>query len=114
MTEIQEKVAEKGKRNFILNLLNAKGDKDAIAAWKQDLDRVLRVFNVRQVGSVWHSLTETFQTELAINTHVMVAGIYQEVIQGGGHRQYHLVSATSSPLTKECQPSHPSPKTGQR
>ena len=102
MAEIQGKVIEKGERNWTSRLLNTKSDKDAITAWRQELVGVLHVFNVRSVDSDWHSLTEVFQTEMGINTHVAVERVNRNVlaIQEGAHRQCHSVSATSPPLTK--------------
>ena len=44
--EIQEKVTEKSKRNLASRLVYAKSDKDAIATWRSDLNRILHVFNV--------------------------------------------------------------------
>ena len=35
----------------------AKTDKDAIAAWKQEFNKILQIFNVRSVCSIWRSLT---------------------------------------------------------
>ncbi|KAF9780543.1 hypothetical protein BJ322DRAFT_1112537 [Thelephora terrestris] len=69
--EIQKKVEEMGKKSVVRGLLNAKNEKDAIAGWRQELGEVLQVF----------------QTELAVNTHVMVAGTYKNVlaIQEGAH-----------------------------
>jgi hypothetical protein len=55
LTKIQEKVVRQGKRNAVYRFVVSKSDKDRIAAWKQDLVRVLHVFNVRSVGSVKHS-----------------------------------------------------------
>lgn len=106
MAEIRGKVVEKGERNWASRLVNAKSDKDAITAWRQELVGILHVFNVRSVGSVWHSLTEAFQTEMGINTHVAVERVNRNVlaIQEGPHRQCHSVSATSPPLTKQCLP----------
>ena len=49
---MQRKVVKHGKRNAISRSIFAKGDKDKIAAWKQDLDRILYVFDVRSIGSV--------------------------------------------------------------
>ena len=54
---IQRRVAKQGKRNAVFRFILAKGDKDKIAGWKQDLVRVLQVFNVRLVGSAGHSRT---------------------------------------------------------
>jgi hypothetical protein len=47
VTEIQRKVVKQGKRNPISRFILAKSNKDKIAAWRQDLVRVLHVFNVR-------------------------------------------------------------------
>jgi len=57
VAEIQKKIVEKGKRNMASRLFRAKNDKDIIATWKQDLIRILHIFNVRSAGSVWRSLT---------------------------------------------------------
>jgi hypothetical protein len=52
VAEMQRKVNKQGKRNVVLRFVLAKGDKDKIAAWNQDLVRVLHVFNVGSAGSV--------------------------------------------------------------
>jgi hypothetical protein len=52
---MQGKVVKQGKRNAVYRFVLSKSDKDKIAAWKQDLIRILHVFNVRSVGSVGHS-----------------------------------------------------------
>ena len=54
--EVQRKIIARGKRNPIFRALNAKNDKDAIAAWGRDLDRILNIFNVRSANSVWRYL----------------------------------------------------------
>ena len=46
VAEIERKVGKHGKRNAMVRFILTKGDKDKIAAWKQDLVRVLHVFNV--------------------------------------------------------------------
>ena len=100
MAEIQGNVTKKGKQNWASGFLNAKGDKDAIATWKQDLMRVLQVFNVRSASPVWQSLIAPLQTELAINTHVEVVGMSQKLgilaKQDGSQRQHPPVSVISS------------------
>jgi len=73
VAEIQRNVIKQGKRNVISRHLHAKNDKDKIAAWKSDLNRILQIFNVRSIVTVWRSLTLDSQTELAINTHVTVS-----------------------------------------
>jgi len=75
VAEIQRKVIKKSGRNVVSRLLHAKNDKETIAAWKLDLNRMLHVFNVRLTVSVWLSLTVHSQTELVVNTHVTVSDI---------------------------------------
>ena len=70
---------KQSKRNVVSRLFNAKDDKEAIAAWRLDLNRILHVFNVRSITSSPPLLTIRFQTELAINTHVAVSDIGTEV-----------------------------------
>ena len=57
MAAINEKVIRQSKRNVISQHLHAKNDKDKIAAWKADLDRILNIFNVSFILSVWPLLT---------------------------------------------------------
>ena len=63
--------------------VHAKDDKDKIAAWMSDLVRILQVFNVRSIVSVRLSLTGHSQTELAINTHVIVSNTHVIVSELG-------------------------------
>ena len=58
LTEIQRKVNKQGKRNVVSRFVHSKGDKDNITAWKQELLRVLNIFNVRLIASVGHSQTQ--------------------------------------------------------
>lgn len=81
VAEIQRKIIKQGKRNAVSRLAHAKNDKETIATWRLDLDRILLVFNVRSVISVWLLLlTAHSQTELAINTHVTVSDIRHNVV----------------------------------
>lgn len=57
VAEMEKKVVKQGKRNAVSRFVLAKGDKDKIIGWKQDLFRVLHVFNVSSINSVWHSRT---------------------------------------------------------
>ncbi|KAF9780540.1 hypothetical protein BJ322DRAFT_1145561, partial [Thelephora terrestris] len=68
---IQKAIIKQGKQGSASHPFHAKHDKEKIAAWERDLDRILLIFN----------------TELAIDTHVMVAGTYKNVlaIQEGAH-----------------------------
>ncbi|KAF9641915.1 hypothetical protein BDM02DRAFT_3194271 [Thelephora ganbajun] len=64
VVEIKRNVDKLGKQNRISHLFHAKNDKDTVAAWRLDLNRILHVFN----------------TELAINTHVIVSDIQHDVL----------------------------------
>ena len=106
VAEIQRKVTKQSKRNAVSRIVQARNDKDTIAAWKLELGRILQVFNVRSVIFTWPSLTAPFQTELAMNTHVTVSDIQHDVsrireVIGG---QVHSVSAILRPSTAECSP----------
>jgi hypothetical protein len=79
VAEIQRKIIKQSGRNSLSRLAHAKNDKETIAAWKLDLNRILHVFNVCPVLSAWLSLTINFQTELAVNTHVAVSDIRNDV-----------------------------------
>ena len=46
---IQKKIVKWGKRNPISQRFHAKEDKELIATWRLDLDKILHVFNVRSV-----------------------------------------------------------------
>jgi len=43
---IQAKIIEKRGRNLLSRLAHAKNDKETIATWKLDLNRILHIFNV--------------------------------------------------------------------
>ena len=79
MEEIKRKVTKRTKRNVVSRLVHARDDKDTIAAWKLDLNRILHVFNVRSVIFTQLSLTIPFQTELAMNTHMTVSEMHHNV-----------------------------------
>ena len=50
VAEIQAKVLKRGGRGRASRFLHSRDDKDAIAAWKSDLNRILHVFNVRSLN----------------------------------------------------------------
>jgi hypothetical protein len=52
MVEMQRNVDKQCKRNGFIRFILAKGDKDKIAAWNQELFRLLHVFGVGLIGSV--------------------------------------------------------------
>jgi hypothetical protein len=49
----------RGERNPLSRLFHARNDKDMIAGWKQDLNKILHIFNVRLVGPVYFEITES-------------------------------------------------------
>jgi len=53
MDGIQRHIVEWGRRNAISRRYHAKDDKEAIVAWKSDLDGILRVFNVCSATPAW-------------------------------------------------------------
>ena len=77
--EIHGKVTEKSGRNPLSRLVHAKNDKETISAWKLDLNRILHVFNVRSLVFTRISLIVSFQTELAVNTHVTVSDMRHDM-----------------------------------
>ena len=101
IAEIQRRIIEKGQQNLFSRLAHAKDDKDTLASWRLDLNKILHVFNVRSAGSAWQSLTTPlFQTKLAINTnlvvldtHAMVSDLHRNAltVQGGTDDQHRSV-----------------------
>ena len=63
LAKIQGKVVKQVKRSAIHRFILSKSDKDKIAAWKQDLIRVLHVFNVGSIGAVGQSKTQRFLSD---------------------------------------------------
>ena len=122
VAEIENKVKEKSGRKAILpRLFYAKNDKELIAGWKLDLNRILQIFIVCSVVLTWASLILPLQTELVMNTHmlamdtnVLVSDIHQNVVtsQGGTDGQHRPVSVTFHPSTTECLP-YTRPEPGQ-
>jgi hypothetical protein len=51
VAEIQNKVIKQSGRNAVSRLLHASNDKEMIAAWKSELNRILVIFNVCSVRS---------------------------------------------------------------
>ena len=77
--EIHGNVTEKRKRDPLSQLFHAKDDKETIGTWKLDLNRILHVFNVRSLVFARMSLIVSFQTELAVNTHVAVSDMRHDM-----------------------------------
>jgi len=77
MDEIQRHIIKRGKRNVISQHYRAKDDKEAITAWRSDLDGILRVFDVCFVTPARRSLTFRFQTELGVEAHATTSDTHQ-------------------------------------
>ena len=43
---METKIIKMSERNAVFRRLRAKKDKDTITAWRQDLNRILHIFNV--------------------------------------------------------------------
>ena len=54
---MERKIIKMSKRNAVSRLLRAKNDKDTIMAWRQDLNRILHIFNVSTAGQFWSVFT---------------------------------------------------------
>jgi len=130
---IQEKITEKCGRNRLSRLVQAKNDKETIATWKLNLNRILHVFNVSFFIPVRPLLlTVHSQTELNINTnvvvsdvhhgvvttHAMVSDIHRSMLKGqeGTDDQHRSVSEVCTPFRHQIDKRPPLPrrKPGQR
>ena len=81
MAQIQRSAVEPDKRSFLSHIFNVKSDKDRVAAWRSDLDRILHIFEVRStVYFLPTLLTVRPQTELALHTNVAVSDIHEDVV----------------------------------
>jgi len=95
--EIRRHIIKRGERNAISRRYHAKEDKEAIATWKLDLDRILRVFNVCSVTPARRLLTFHFQTEPGVGAQPTVSGTHQDAtdkpnIESGVANTHTIVS----------------------
>ena len=49
---IQSNIAKRSKRNKLSRFFHTKNDKEMVATWRQDLNRILHVFNVCYIISI--------------------------------------------------------------
>ena len=77
-------LVELKERNPVSRVFHAKSDGDAIAGWRMDLNRILHIFNVRSAVPSPHIPFTHFQTELALDTHVVALDIRQDVARTHG------------------------------
>ena len=80
MAGIQEKIIEKCGQNLVSRLAHVKNDKQTITTWMFDLNRILHIFNICPVIAVCSLLTTHSQTELAINTNLIVSDVHHSVV----------------------------------
>ena len=121
VTGIQEKIIEKGGRILLSRLAHARNDKETITSWKLDLNRILHIFTVCAIIQVATRilLTEQSQTELAMNTHVlvsdsrtMVSDIHRNILKGreGTGNQHGSVSNVCTPFHHQMNKRSPLPR----
>ena len=80
MAQIQRSAVEPDKQNFISRIFNAKKDKETVAAWRSELDRIVHIFEVRSALHFLPALLIVYlQTELAIHTHLAVSDVREDV-----------------------------------
>ena len=98
MDEIQRNIIKRGKRNPIFRRYHAKNEKEAIATWRLDLDRILHLFNVCSVTCVLPLLTCRFQAELVISTYPTRSDIRHDVTNAHAtvSSAYHDIPNTES------------------
>ena len=79
ISEIEKNIIKRGKRNPVSRHFHARDDKEAIAAWGLELNRILRVFKVRFIASVSPSLTFGLQVEFGVNAYRSVSGVHRDI-----------------------------------
>jgi hypothetical protein len=80
VAEIERKIIEQGKKNPVSRFFHAKSDKEMIATWKSDLNRILHVFTVCSLSEFFGSRQLLhLQTELAVTTHIVVTDTHLKV-----------------------------------
>ena len=103
--EIQEEVAKQVERNVVSRFIYAMNDKWTISTWRSDLNRILRVFNVRSITFVWPFLTVRLQTQLPINTNAtdkVIYDVYRMMgIEEWAGSEYRSVGVICTPFITE-------------
>ena len=79
MAEIQKKLVKWGKRNVVSRRFHAKNDKETIATWNLDLDKILQVLNVCSVIRAKISADFPFQKESAMDINATVSALRRGV-----------------------------------
>ena len=108
VADIQGRVTKQSQRGRASRFLHAKGDKEKIAGWKAELNKILHVFQVRSVASPPTLLIASFQTELAINTHVVLSDTQNTVVDTCNtvNNTHHIVSDIHRAVMKNQEESN--------
>ena len=88
MAVMRSKIIKQGKRSAVSRFLHRKVDKDQVAAWKQDLLRILHIFSVCSVDRFWHSLTSFLPDR--IGTQYAGDGCRSPSRPGGSYPSTHI------------------------
>ena len=110
--EIEGNVIKLSKRSIVSRLFRSKDDKERIAAWRLDLNRVLHVFNVRSVTYSLKFPDHPLQTELVINIHGAVVdtrNIVSDIHRMVGRQEGNL-SVSNRCATSITEKSSPLPR----
>ena len=96
------KVEKRGGRNRGSRLFHARNDKDKIAAWRAELDRILLVFNVRSVAFTWLSLIVPFSDRVELKYSCGSFRHSRRCVEDPGGDQWSASSGKSqfTPLTR--------------
>ena len=79
VAEIQEKVLKRSGRGSVSRFFHSRDDKDAIVAWKSDLNRILHVFNVR---SRYPHFVAANYSILRLSSSSIYIGMYRNLTKG--------------------------------
>ncbi|KAF9781673.1 hypothetical protein BJ322DRAFT_1213014 [Thelephora terrestris] len=91
MSAIRKETVKKGKRNMRSRLFSGKESEDAISGWKQDLIRILQIFN----------------TELSMNNHMILMDLRRHVLTREESTNNQYQSTQASLTVGESPPPRP-------
>ena len=57
--------------------IHSNEDRETIAAWRSDLDKILHIFHIRYIVFIWLLLTLHSQIELATDTQTTVSDLHR-------------------------------------
>jgi hypothetical protein len=97
VADIERRLVKWGKRNAVSKRFHAKDDKEAIANWKLDLNRLLQVFNVRSTTLVKNVANFPAQRELGTNRNVTASTIRHGVVNTDAIASYVRNDVANTP-----------------